>query len=46
MAGRYILLAFSAVRSWLVHLTASEIDDSWGQRPTRIINKKTKLKMA
>jgi hypothetical protein len=39
MAGRYKLLAFSAVRSWLVHLTASEIDGGWDQQPIHIITK-------
>jgi hypothetical protein len=39
MAGRYELLAFSAARSWLVHLTASEIDGGWGQQPIPIVTK-------
>jgi len=39
MTERYKLLAFSAVRSWLVHWTASEIDGGWGQQPIHIITK-------
>jgi len=39
MAGRYELLAFSAVRSWMVHLTASEIDGGWDQQPIHIVTK-------
>jgi hypothetical protein len=39
MAGRYKLLAFSAVRSGLVHLTASEIDGGWDQQPIHIVTK-------
>ena len=39
MAGRYKLLAFSAVRSWLVHLTATEIVGGWGQLPVHILTK-------
>jgi hypothetical protein len=39
MAGRYKLLAFSAVRSWLVHLTASEIGAGWDQQPIHIVTK-------
>jgi hypothetical protein len=39
MAGRYKLLAFSVVRSWLVHLTGSEIDGDWGQQPIHVVTK-------
>lgn len=45
-AGGDKLLAFSAVRSWLVHLTASEIDGGWGQQPIHIINKSKLEEMA
>jgi hypothetical protein len=43
MAGRYKLLAFSAVGSWLAHLTASEIDGGWGQQPIHIVTTKSKV---
>jgi hypothetical protein len=39
VAGRYILLAFSVVRFWLVHLTVSEIDGGWGQQPIHVVSK-------
>jgi hypothetical protein len=39
MAGRYKLLSFSSVRSWLVYLTARVIDGGWGQQPIYIVTK-------